>query len=290
MAVDQGPVVQSALLRTELVRLRKEKELTQEQVARSLEWSPSKLIRIEGGKNAISKTDLQALLHAYGVTTESRQEKLQTLARGAREPAWWTAYRGDIEETYLNFVGYEAGAASIRHFHNTVVPGLLQTAEYAEVLTSGSVGPVKVGPVVKLRLERQRRLAERENPPRQYYLIDEAAIRRHIGVRTDPAIMSNQLRFIADSAERNDLLTVRIIPFSAGAHVGLWGGFSLLEFEGGLDDALYLEGGKSASVLITGDDIRVTEYRDAFESLQEESLSPEDSVRLLRQAAEDLMD
>ena len=71
MASDQGPVVQSAILRSELVRLRKEKGKTQEQVVESLEWSTSKLIRVEGGRSSISKTDLDALLRAYGVTSET---------------------------------------------------------------------------------------------------------------------------------------------------------------------------------------------------------------------------
>ena len=89
MSSDEGPVVQSAALRSELVRLRKESELTQEQVASDLEWSPSKVIRIEGGRSSITKTDLDALLTRYGVTSESTRERLQALNRGARERAWW---------------------------------------------------------------------------------------------------------------------------------------------------------------------------------------------------------
>ncbi|MBW8485892.1 helix-turn-helix domain-containing protein [Actinomadura parmotrematis] len=290
MADDQGPVVQSALLRTELVKLRKEKGLTQEQVARTLEWSPSKLIRIEGGKNAISRTDLQALLFTYDVASESRQERLQGLARGARGPAWWSTYRGDVNDVYLNYVGYEAGAATIRHTQTTVIPGLLQTERYAEVLAAGQIGPVKVGPVVKLRLERQRRLAERESPSRQFHLIDEAVIRRHVGVRVDPDIMPAQLRSIADRVETEDI-SVRIIPFGAGAHSALTTGpYIILEFEGGLSDVLFLEGQRSSSALITGDESQIADYRDAFETLAEEALGVEDSVALLRQAAEELMD
>ena len=88
VATDQGPVVQSALLRGELVRLRKESGLTQEQVAADLEWSPSKLIRVEGGRSSITKVDLDALLTKYGVTSESTRERLQALNKGARERAW----------------------------------------------------------------------------------------------------------------------------------------------------------------------------------------------------------
>ncbi|PRX05166.1 UNVERIFIED_ORG: helix-turn-helix protein [Actinomadura viridilutea] len=289
MASDQGPVVQSALLRSELVRLRKEKGMTQEQVARALEWSPSKVIRIEGGKNAITRTDLQALLMVYDVTSESRQERLQALARGAREPAWWNAYKGEVEDTFLNFVGYAAGASYIRGFHGTVVPGLLQTREYAEVLSTGMVSPTQQAFGVKLRMQRQEELARRENPPRQYYIMDEAVIRRHVGISADPAIMPTQLRHIADTVENDDLIKVRVIPFSRGAHLGLYGPFTLLEFEGGLGDVLYLEGRPGNSVMITGDDSRIAEYRDNFETLLDEALPVEESLALIRQAAEDLM-
>src|ERR1700728_1918425 len=96
MVSDQGPTVLSALLRSELVRLRKEQDLTQEAVAAELEWSPSKLIRVEGGQSKITKVDLDALLTKYGVTSESHRDRLQALNRGARERAWWDGYRDDV--------------------------------------------------------------------------------------------------------------------------------------------------------------------------------------------------
>jgi len=254
MRHDQGPVVLSALLRNELTRLRKEKNLTQEQVARSLDWSPSKLIRIEGGKSSITKTDLQALLLHYDVASQSRQNRLQEWAKGARDPGWWSIYKGGISDIYYQYIGYEAGATFMRRFHGAVVPGTLQTEDYAEVLAAEFVGPVRVAPVVKIRMQRQRELAQREEQPWQYYVLDEAVIRRHVGVKRDPAIMPNQLRRIVETAEQNDRVSVQVIPFSAGAHRGLNGPFTVLEFEGDLSDVLYLEGGRSASTLVPGDD------------------------------------
>ena len=123
MATDQGPVVQSMLLRGELIRLRKDSGLTQEQVAGNLEWSASKLIRVEGGRSSITKVDLDALLAQYGVTSESRREQLQSLNRGARERAWWDSYKDDVSPAYLNYVGLEAGAAFVRQFQLGVHPG-----------------------------------------------------------------------------------------------------------------------------------------------------------------------
>src|SRR5262245_98328 len=129
MGSGQGPVVASAVLRGELVRLRRARDMTQEQVAGNLEWSASKVIRVEGGRSSITKVDLDALLHQYGVTSDTERARLQDLNRAARAAAWWDPYRSDIAAPYLSFVGYEAGAAVIRQFPGTVVPGLLQTKE-----------------------------------------------------------------------------------------------------------------------------------------------------------------
>lgn len=287
VATDQGPVVQSAQLRGELVRLRKESGLTQEQVAADLEWSPSKLIRVEGGRSSITKVDLDALLAKYGVTSESTRERLQTLNRGARERAWWDSYREGNSSTYLNYVGFEAGAAFIRQFQSGFLPGLLQTADYAEAVTVNSVDAIRVAAIVGLRLKRQSELAQREPRPRQYYVVDEAVIRRRVGIAKDPAIMPTQLRSIADAAERDDLITVRVIPFEAGAHRGLSGPFTLLEFEGGLPDVLYIDAGRGEfASMVVGNEPQVSEYRYDFELLLEDALPADKSTELIRDVAE----
>ena len=221
MPSDEGPVVQSALLRDELVRLRKKRGLTQQQVAVALEWSPSKLIRVEGGMSSITKVDLDALLTGYGVTSESHRERLQALNRGAKEPGWWDGYKDDVSPTYLSYVGFEAGAAFIRQFQTGFIPALLQTPEYSEIVTSRRGGSPPGQVMVRLRLQRQAELARRSAPPRQYFVLDEGVIRRHVGIKKDRAIMPNQLRFVADRAEQDDLVTVRVLPFEAGAHPGI---------------------------------------------------------------------
>ena len=267
--------------------MRRESGLTQEQVAATLEWSPSKLIRVEGGRSSITKVDLDALLAKYGVTSESTRERLQLLNRGARERSWWDKYRDDVSPTYLNYVGFEAGAAFIRQFESGFLPGLLQTAEYAEAVTVNSVDAVRVAAIVGLRLQRQSELAQRDPRPRQYYVVDEAVIRRHVGIAKDPAIMPNQLREIADKAEQDDLVTVRVIPFEAGAHRGLSGPFTLLEFDGGLSDLLYIDAGRGEfASMVQGDDPGIAEYRDDFELLLEDALSAEKSIDLIRSVAE----
>jgi transcriptional regulator with XRE-family HTH domain len=290
MASDQGPVIQSALLRGELVRLRKERGLTQQQVAVAMEWSPSKLIRVEGGGSSITKVDLDALLTEYGVTSESHRERLHNLNRGAKETGWWAAYKDDVSADYLSYVGFEAGAAFIRQFQIGVVPGLLQTAGYAEALTSVfQFEPETVRTLVRLRMQRQSELWQRLSPPRQYFVLDEGVIRRHVGIKRDPAIMPNQLRSIADRAERDRLVTVRVIPYEAGAHPGLVDPFTLLEFEAGLPDVLFFDANRAA-LMISGDDPDVARYAEHFEELLENALSAEESIELMRKVADDISD
>jgi len=289
VANDQGPVVQSAILRGELVRLRKGRGLTQQQVAAALEWSPSKLIRVEGGGSSITKVDLDALLSEYGVTSESHRDRLQALNRGARERAWWDSYKEDVSPQYLSYVGFEAGAAFIRQFQIGVIPGLLQTAEYAEVITT--VGPLdrsKVEPNIAFRQRRQLELMQRLAPPRQYYVLDEGVIRRHVGIKKDPTIMPTQLLSVADRAEQDDLITVRVIPFEAGAHPGLLDTFILLEFEGGLPDILFLDTDRGEFTMTPADDPRYAEYAEYFEELLENALPAEESIALTRRVAAEM--
>jgi hypothetical protein len=288
VAVDQGPVVQSAMLRGELTRLRKESGLTHEQVALELEWPPSKLIRIEGGRSSITKVDLDALLHRYGVSSEDTRDRLQALNRGAREPAWWDKYKENIAAPYVRYVGFEAGASFIRQYESVFVPGTLQTPEYAEAITVGLAGPIQVASAVALRLQRQSELATRSVPPRRFYVMDEAVIRRHVGMSTDPAIMPNQLRGIADKAEADDSIAVRVMPFAAEAHRGLLGAFTLLEFDGGLPDVLYIDAGRGEQAIMFQSNDVVADYRSDFAALLEDALPADRSIYLLRSVAEEM--
>jgi transcriptional regulator with XRE-family HTH domain len=268
--------------------LRKERRLTQQQVAVAMEWSPSKLIRVEGGGSSITKVDLDALLTKYGVTSESHRERLHNLNRGAKETGWWAAYKDDVSPDYLSYVGFEAGAAFIRQFQVGVVPGLLQTEDYAEIVTSvGQFELEAVRTLVRLRMQRQSELWQRLTPPRQYFVLDEGVIRRHVGIRRNRAIMPNQLRSIADRAERDHLITVRVIPFEAGAHPGLIDSFTLLEFEAGLPDILFFDANRSA-LMVSGDDPDVAKYAEHFEELLEDALSAEESIKLMRNVADEM--
>ncbi len=286
MAEVQGSAIQRGRLTRELRRIRKDAGMTQEQVAVAMEWSLSKLIRIEGGGVSISVSDLKSLLTLYQIADESHVEELVGLARAARQRSWFTAFRDITSPQYVTFVGYEAAASIIRQFEPTLIPGQLQTEEYARAVTLEYAAD-RVDKLVEIRIRRQELL---EEPKRLFFFIlDEAAIRRQVGAPTNPGIMRRQLRRLIEIA-RQPNITIEIVPFSAGVHPGMKGPFTVLEFPGDVEDILYLEnargGASNPSALLTGEDLQILTHRVTFERLREQSLGPKESIELISAVAE----
>jgi hypothetical protein len=146
----------------------------------------------------------------------------------------------------------------------------------------------KVDAAVDIRMRRQEEKDRRTPPPFELYLVDEAAIRRRVGMPDDQAVMPTQLRELAARVKDDERLTVRIIPFIVGAHMGLTGPFILLEFEAGLPDILYIDMGKNGISMVGGDEPRVARYRDAFETLLDQALPAGESIDLLLAAADEM--
>jgi transcriptional regulator with XRE-family HTH domain len=288
-----GRVVYSALLTKELKRLRNTRNMQQKSVAEDLDWSISKLIRIENGSVGISKTDLQALLRHYKVTDETDIDRLILWAREARVPGWWDKYQ-IADKAFDSYTGFEAGASSIRMSQGLLVPGLLQTESYARMITRTYTTPEKLDSVVLLRLERQKEVFNRA--PDQYHIIDEAVLRRRVGTA-----MPEQLQHLIDLADRPEM-TIRVIPFDAGPHFGLRGPFVLLGFDVPLDDVLYLESARRGDLRVSEQDSvtgqgapapddaaeEIAIYEDGFESLTKLALGTQESLELIAQIASDI--
>ncbi|MBC6461711.1 helix-turn-helix domain-containing protein [Actinomadura sp. HBU206391] len=274
----QSPTVHQRRLRVELRKARDAAGLTQEQVASTLEWSLSKVIRIEAGAVRISITDVRALLQHYEIPND-RIAELVDLARAARERAWWSDYTKVLSPQYLDYVGYEAAASTVRVFNALIIPGLLQTTDYADALALGVADPNKraeVSAAADVRVRRQE-LLDRDNAPRCYFVIDEAAVTRQVG---GPVVMKQQLRHITAMAARPNV-TVEIVPFTAGAHPGMNGPIVVLEFpDPEDDDVVYLENERGSLI---SRDVRedVVFYRESFERLRGMSLKPQGSAALL---------
>ena len=135
-----SPLMLRRRLRNELRAARLDKGLTQEQVAKAMEWSLSKMNRIEKAKTGISANDLKALLPLYGITDEERTEELLALARAARQAPWWRGYSDVAPATLLELIDYESAASAISQFEPMFVPGILQTEEYAPAVLQAFYG------------------------------------------------------------------------------------------------------------------------------------------------------
>jgi transcriptional regulator with XRE-family HTH domain len=261
-----------------------EEGLTQEQVAKAMDWSLSKVIRIENGSVGISTNDLKALLRLYQASDTERTDELVALAKASRERSWWSggAYRGVASQAVLQLIGYESAAFINRNFEPLLVPGLLQTEEYANIVIEEFEGPRHLETLVEIRMRRQD-LLDRADPPLFFFILDEAVVRRQIGGK---AVMRRQIQRLLEVADRPNV-TVEVVPFSVGVHPGLKGPFVVIEFpDAEDDDVLYLE---SARGDLISRDIpeEVLARREAFEVLRKQSLGPGGSVNYLRKLADE---
>ena len=280
----QNPTLRGRRLAVELMRRRDAAGLSREEVARQLEWSTSTVFRIETGRSRPQPGNVRVLLDLYGVTGAERDGLIQ-LAREARQPGWWHSFRDVLPNPYEVYIGLESGAASIRNFEPTVIPGLLQTEEYARKMFRNGPRELDQDEIerrVQVRLERQRILA-REDRPRLWAVIDEAVIRRIVG---DPEVMRGQLRHLVECADQGKT-TLQVVPFRAGAHAGTTGPFVILDFPEPTDPAVvYVE--TLAGDIYLEERTDVTRYTIAFDRLLAAALHPDDSVRLVEQAADAL--
>ena len=250
--------------------------MTQRQAAEALEWSLSKMIRIEAGINSVSVTDLRAMLQLYKVTDNRVIDSLTAAARVGRAPAWWSRYRDAVSSQFAQYLGDEGSASSIQVFHPHLIPGLLQIEGYTRELLGAYTPDELTHRLVEMRLERQDNLFEQPNPPELEFIFGEEALYRMIG---GPHVMRKQLRHLLDINARQTI-SVKIVPFSAGAHPGLGGPFILLGFNDSGDDLLFVEG--PSGDLVTRDDKEmVVRSIEHFDVLRHLAFPDDDAISLL---------
>jgi hypothetical protein len=242
-----------------------------------MEWSVSKIIRIEQGAVAITPIDLRALLAAYNVTDEKRVLELADLARGSKRQSW-SEYKEVYSQAALTLFGSEAAAKARYSYEPTFVPGLLQTQEYGQALLTGlGFSEERLERMVNARVERQE-LLDLEPRPNLSFILGEAVVSYAVGGRR---VMLRQLERIKELGARPGI-SIQILPFAAGAHPKMGGGaFVILEFEDeNLDDLLYLENAAGEST--TRDDPElIADYRDSLAKLETMATKPDDLAHVL---------
>ncbi len=238
------PVTMRRQLRVELRRLRNARHFTQRHVAKELDWSESKVIRIENGTVAIGVTDLRALLLLYGVDDSTAVDNLVGMARGSKHQPF-SAYKNVLKPETLRYFAYESSASLIRQVEPLVVPGLLQTEEYARALIAAYEYPKDQIDVYWESREERQELLERSEIPEMFFIIDEGVVRRPIG---GIGVMRRQLDHLVDLSKR-PRISIQVLRFESGAHRALRGSFVYLEFAAPDDpDVLYLENTAGDSV------------------------------------------
>jgi transcriptional regulator with XRE-family HTH domain len=254
--------------------------LTVEEVAERLLCSATKVSRMETGARGVSARDIRDLCQLYGVTDDAEYQHLMSLAAQGRAQAWWQPFN----LPYATYVGLEAAATSIRDYESGVIPGLLQTAEYARALHDAFVPglePAVIDERIRERLNRQRILAG-ASPPRMHIVMDEAVIRRAVG---GPAVMRAQLDKLLAAIGSMPHLTIQVLPFRVGAHPALDATFILLEMSAPVTKVVYVEGLVDPMYLERPQEVR--RYEQVFERLCRLALPPAASAALLRQAKSD---
>jgi len=284
VSVSPSPSIRRKRLIIELRRLREESGLTCEEVGARLECSGTRISRIETGKIGARPGDVRELLEVYGVTGADADALVQ-LAREARRKGWWHTYGNLLPNWFEAYVGLETEAARFRDFQPLVIPGLLQTADYARAVlrAAPTAGPTEeIDRLVALRLERQSVL-DRDNPPDMWIVLGEGVLRTRVG---DEAVMQAQLRHLVEMAERPNV-TLQVLPFTNAAHVNPISPFTILEFAEHDDPTVvYLE--HLTGCLFAEEEAEVRRYRVVFDHLRAESLGTGQTIDLIARLSEEL--
>jgi transcriptional regulator with XRE-family HTH domain len=273
-----GPTVRRMLVGARLRRLRAEAGLTREEAAEAIRASEWKIHRLENGQVGFKERDIIDLLGRYGVSDPAEVADFLALAREANAPGWWQHYGDVLPQWFRTYVDLESAASLIRTYEGQFVPGLLQTDGYMRAVVQGAhleESAEEVGRRVRLRMARQV-LLTRQDPPRLWAVVDEAALRRPVGGRE---VMRGQLERLVEATKLPNI-TLQILPFNSGAHAAMAGAFSVLRFpDRELPDVVYLEHLTSALYLDKRDEVE--RYMNVMEVLCVESEPPARTVDIL---------
>ncbi len=295
-----GPAVAANRLRTRLLRYPESANLTQAKVAKSLDWSESKLHRIENGPGRIQTTDLRAMLDLYGVTDAAERENMVDLVRASRNPGISTRYKGYLSPTFQEYLDHEAFADHVYNYETKLIPGPIQLGGYADAIVSALLeddDPDRTAAIVDARNERAEFLTG-GNGPSADFIIDETALHRAIGGETTrwdlkyeamkrvvKHLKSLNTRYLKAAnqpidAGQNADISIQVVPLEWGAYRALRGPFVVLDFQNPDDEPLvYLEHPSGEEIIRTPEVLAT--YRATFEELSKSIPSASETGSIL---------
>ncbi|MCC9741297.1 helix-turn-helix transcriptional regulator [Streptomyces sp. MNU89] len=276
-----SPTARRRRLAIELKKLREENGLTCQQVGQALDWSGSKVNRLETGSGRVQPSDVDALCCFYN-TSDDLREFLKRLAKDSKIRGWWHAHGSAVPPWFSVYIGLEQDVSSLRQYQCEFVPGLMQTAAYAAELhrlTNQLTGDA-LHSAVDVRMERQS-LLTREDPPDLWVIVHESVLRHVIG---DRQVMRAQLEHMLSVSQLKNV-TLQVLPFDAGTYPAT-GAFTILGFPEQEDpDVVYREGMTDAVYLESPDD--VGQYTKAYDNLRAIASSPPRSVQMIKAILEE---
>lgn len=276
------PTVRQRRLAGELRALREAAGLTREDTSTQTDINSATLYRIETAKVRPQRRTLTTLLDKYGVTDSDRRAELIAMSKDAAQLGWLQAYESELPEQYTTYISFEAEARSEFDYESLVIPGLLQTEDYARAVIAGGLPQATTDEVerrVEARIKRQEALTKKD-PLTLWAILDEAALHRQVG---GPRVLAEQLKSLAAAAKQPHI-TVQVLPYDVGAHPGMTSSFMMLDFPDPVDPPLvYLHSMAGDLFLERESDLR--RFKIIIEHLRAAALNPTNSVRLITKLA-----
>jgi transcriptional regulator with XRE-family HTH domain len=279
MARRPGPTLRRRKLVKELVAARDAAGMSQRELAAEMDLQPGTVSKIEKGQQGLTVRNIKAIGRATGLSKAKIDELVLLAADDDNFEDWLVEFRDDMPDWFALYPALEQDADQISAYVAELVPGLLQTAAYADAVVRAGLPDISDDQrrrSIKLRAARQT-LLDRDDPPRLHMILNEAVLRRPVG---GDAAMREQIRRLSGLAERPHI-TIQVLPFSAGAHAGMKTGFYLLRFPEGFDDmdCVYLENDNGGVWQERPD--HVARYTEVFTRQQDRALSPKKTLALL---------
>jgi transcriptional regulator with XRE-family HTH domain len=282
VAVNVSPTLRRRQLGRELRAARESRSITRERAAEELDAHISAIYRYENGGVSLKALELRALMDLFEIVAPEDRARLEALRAEGKRRGWWSGYRSALKPSYQTLVGLEDSAIGRRDFASIVVPGLLQTEEYARAVIATALPqlePVVIESRVKVRLQRQGLITREVDPLRIHVVLDEAAVQRRVG---GDGVWIRQLSHLLELATLRNI-TMQVLPFSVGAFADALGAFTLMDFEEG-DPIAYAE-------MTTGDlyaeGADAQKYLLHFDALKTAALPPPLSVAMIRGLRDD---
>ncbi|MDH6579794.1 helix-turn-helix transcriptional regulator [Kitasatospora sp. MAP5-34] len=278
MPDEPRPTVRGRRLGSELRRLRESAGKSTEDAATVLKCSRAKISRIETGVSGIRRLDLGILLDLYGIMGPKDRDALEALARDSKKRGWWHDYGDTVPPAYADFLGLEGDARYVRTWQPLVLPGLLQTEDYARALLEANpaaVRPERIDQLVKIRMERKEVLSK-PDPARFWAIIWEPALRCAVGGKD---VRRAQLEHLTQAAQLPNV-TLQVVPLDVGATAGACGAFVMFGFtDSPAPGVVFLETLTSSHYL--EQEAELDGYGLVFEYLRSSALNPTQSLDMI---------